>query len=210
MADGNVVELVHGVLGRMERFLDYLFYAGVFYGARNFARLVFRACGGIRTYFGRASDEDICQKYGKWAVITGGTTGIGLAYAHEVRTPCRDFAKKEVWLLKGACIWEEIPHSQYSSGDSAFYRSKLLDMDAFNLGGSVGLITVRLKVRAWCMPQMPCSGAHNRDDRAWCMPQQWGLRKTLEMTQLVVCLQCRLPPLVCQKEDECCPNRPVL
>lgn len=90
-ADGNVFELVRGVMGGMDRILDYAFYAGVFYGARNFARLFFRTCSGVRTYFvpfGRACDEDMSKKYGKWAVITGGTTGIGLAYAHEVRTAC--------------------------------------------------------------------------------------------------------------------------
>lgn len=87
MADGSVFELVRGVLGPVDKLLDYVFYAGVFYGARNVARLVIRACCGIRTYcvpIGRASNEDISKKYGKWAVITGGTTGIGLAYAHEV------------------------------------------------------------------------------------------------------------------------------
>lgn len=87
MADGRVFELVQGVLGQVERILDYIFYAGVVYGASNVARLVYHACSGIRTYFipfGRASSQDISKKYGKWAVITGGTTGIGLAYAHEV------------------------------------------------------------------------------------------------------------------------------
>ena len=98
MADGHIFELLQDVLGGMDRFLDYLFYAGVLYGARNFTRLVFGACGGVRTYFvpfGRACDEDLSQKYGKWAVITGGTTGIGLAYAHEVRlsaTNCNKLA----------------------------------------------------------------------------------------------------------------------
>lgn len=87
MADGSIFELVSGVLGPLDRFLDYLFYAGVLYGSRNLARLAIQACKGVRTYFipiGRAVDGDLCTKYGKWAVITGGTTGIGLAYAHEV------------------------------------------------------------------------------------------------------------------------------
>lgn len=86
MADGGVIELVGGILAPMDRLLDYIFYAGALYGARSVARLVLGACSGIRTYFipyGRASDEDISKKYGKWAVITGGTAGIGLAYAHE-------------------------------------------------------------------------------------------------------------------------------
>ena len=88
MADGNVFELVEGVMGSLDRFLDYFFYAGVLYGSRNLARVVYLTFRGIRTYFipvGRAVDQDLGQKYGKWAVITGGTSGIGLAYAHEVR-----------------------------------------------------------------------------------------------------------------------------
>ncbi len=88
MADGNLFELVNGVLRPLDKVLDYLFYAGVLYGSRNFARLVIQTFRGIRTYFipiGRAANENLSEKYGKWAVITGGTTGIGLAYAHEVR-----------------------------------------------------------------------------------------------------------------------------
>ena len=87
MADGGVFELVNGVLGPLNEVLDYLFYAGVLYGAKNVARLVIRACSGFRTYFipfGRASNRDLGGRYGEWAVITGGTSGIGLAYAHEV------------------------------------------------------------------------------------------------------------------------------
>lgn len=88
MADGNVFELFRGVMGSLDRFLDYLFYAGAMYGARALAKLVVRTGEGLRVYFlpvGRASDQDLSEKYGKWAVITGGTSGIGLAYAHEVR-----------------------------------------------------------------------------------------------------------------------------
>ena len=51
MADGNVFELVRGVLGPVERLLDYLFYAGVWYGTRRLTRLVVSACSGVRTYF---------------------------------------------------------------------------------------------------------------------------------------------------------------
>lgn len=87
MADGSVFELVSGVLGPMDKLLDYLFYAGVFWGANSAARLVVHAYRGIRTYFipfGRPSNGDLSERYGKWAVISGGTSGIGLAYAHEV------------------------------------------------------------------------------------------------------------------------------
>ncbi len=87
MADGNVFRLVEGVLGPVEKALDYIFYAGLFYGAKNLSRVVYHAYRGIRTYFipiGRDNRKDLSKKYGKWAVITGGTSGIGLAYAYEV------------------------------------------------------------------------------------------------------------------------------
>lgn len=89
MADSNVFELYRAVIGGADRFLDYLFYAGAVYGAGVVTRFALSALRGVRTYFvpfGRVSEEDLSVKYGKWAVITGGTTGIGLAYAHEVRT----------------------------------------------------------------------------------------------------------------------------
>lgn len=89
MADGDVFQLVNDVLGSMGRFLEYLFYVGALYGAKKTSKLVIHTWKGFRTYFipfGRVSSTDLSEKYGKWALITGGTTGIGLAYAYEVRS----------------------------------------------------------------------------------------------------------------------------
>lgn len=86
--DGSVFQLYKGVVGPIDRYLDYLFYAGTLYGTWAVARLSVGALKGLGTYFlslGRVKEEDLGEKYGKWAVITGGTSGIGLAYAHEVR-----------------------------------------------------------------------------------------------------------------------------
>ena len=87
MADGSVYQLVRGVLEPADRFLDYLFCAGVVCGLRGTARLLYQSYRGFRTYltFGGTSGMKLAEKYGKWAVITGGTSAIGLAYAHEVR-----------------------------------------------------------------------------------------------------------------------------
>eukprot|EP00731_Ephydatia_muelleri_P030470 Em0021g993a len=62
--------------------LDCAFYLGVAYGIKQLAAFSWRLVAGVRTYFlpyGRCSVE----KFGKWAVITGATSGIGQAYAEE-------------------------------------------------------------------------------------------------------------------------------
>lgn len=95
MTDGNVFELYRSVVGSLDRYLDYIFYGGAIYCAGVVTRLVIGTFGGLRTYFvplGRVSDEDLSTKYGKWVVITGGTSGIGLAYAHEVRISTKHHA----------------------------------------------------------------------------------------------------------------------
>ena len=84
-------EVVRAFFQPIERSLDYLFYAGVTVGLKSCARCLVDCWGGIRTYvmpllwtFGK--EKKLSSKYGKWAVITGGTTPLGLAYAHEVST----------------------------------------------------------------------------------------------------------------------------
>ena len=87
MADGNVYKLVEEVFRPVHYALEGLFYAGVFYGAKQVTSLILDCFSGVRTYFlpwGNYSTCDLKTKFGKWAVITGGTSGIGLAYAHEV------------------------------------------------------------------------------------------------------------------------------
>ncbi len=88
--DGDAREVVRLLLQPVESFLDYLFYAGVAYAVKNSAGLLHQCWKGFRTYvvptvwsFGR--EKKLTSQYGKWAVITGGTTPLGLAYAHEVR-----------------------------------------------------------------------------------------------------------------------------
>ena len=89
--DGDLREVVRLLLQPVETFLDYIFYAGVAYAVRNSAGLVHQCWRGFRTYVvpsvcsivGRR-ERKLSLQYGKWAVITGGTTPLGLAYAHEV------------------------------------------------------------------------------------------------------------------------------
>ena len=88
--DGDVREVVRLLLQPLDRFLDYLFYAGVAYAVKNSAGILHQCWRGFRTYLVplcRLTEKKLSVQYGKWAVITGGTTPLGLAYAHEVRVP---------------------------------------------------------------------------------------------------------------------------
>ena len=108
MADGNVFELMQGVLSPVERGLDYLFYAGVLYGAGRLSQSLVQCLRGVRTYllpYGRTADTDLAQRYGRWAVITGATSGIGLAYTREVGGP------KQCIVMLNALEWTLDCHS---------------------------------------------------------------------------------------------------
>ena len=87
MADGHVFKLVEEVLRPVQTVLDTLFYAGVVYGAARFSVFLRNFARGVRTYFlpfGSYKECDLSKKFGKWVVITCGTSRIGEAYAHEV------------------------------------------------------------------------------------------------------------------------------
>ena len=87
MADGHVFQLVEEVLRPAQTALDTLFYAGVLYGAARCSIFLKNVARGVRTYFvplGSYKTSDLSKKFGKWAVITCGTSGVGVAYAHEV------------------------------------------------------------------------------------------------------------------------------
>ena len=87
MGDGHVFQLVEEVLRPVQTVLDTLFYAGVLYGATRFSIFLKNVATGVRTYFiplGSYKKSDLPKKFGKWAVITCGTSEIGMAYGHEV------------------------------------------------------------------------------------------------------------------------------
>lgn len=87
MSDGHVFKLVEELFRPVESFLDGLFYTGVLYGAIHLTAVIKNASKGVRTYLlplGNYSKRDLPKTFGKWAVITCGTSGIGVAFAHEV------------------------------------------------------------------------------------------------------------------------------
>ena len=87
MSDGQVFRLVEELFRPVQSLLDGVFYAGVFYGACRLTALVRDVARGLRTYFlplGNYSKCSLPKTFGKWAVITCGTSGVGVAFAHEV------------------------------------------------------------------------------------------------------------------------------
>lgn len=87
MANGHVFRLVEELFRPVETALDSLFYAGVLYGASRFTILLRDGIEAVRTYFLPLGNYNRCswpKAFGKWAVITCGTSGIGIAFAHEV------------------------------------------------------------------------------------------------------------------------------
>ncbi len=91
MGDGHVFQLVEEVLRPVQTAIDTLFYAGVLYGATRLSIFFKTVVKGVRTYLlplGSYKRSDLSKRFGKWAVITCGTSGIGMAYAHEVSIRC--------------------------------------------------------------------------------------------------------------------------
>ena len=110
--NGDSVLLLVDELLRPWRILDVAFYAGSLYGVYKLTTFAFKVIKGVRTYFipaGRAANSDLSQTFGKWAglcaaslvvknpylfhsacflftdaVVTGATSALGLAFAHEV------------------------------------------------------------------------------------------------------------------------------
>ncbi|KAH3877530.1 inactive hydroxysteroid dehydrogenase-like protein 1 isoform X1 [Dreissena polymorpha] len=65
---------------------DVFAYVGAIYTSRKLLHILRRICGCLNVHFvSRLSDKcDLAQKFGEWAVITGASEGIGLAYAREL------------------------------------------------------------------------------------------------------------------------------
>ena len=87
MANGHVFKLVEELFRPVETALDTLFYAGVLYGGGRITVLLRDLIRGVRTFFlplGNYNRSHLPKEFGKWAVITCGTSGIGTAFAHEV------------------------------------------------------------------------------------------------------------------------------
>lgn len=87
MANGHVFQLVEELFRPVETAIDSAFYAGVLYGAGRFAVFLRDVVNAVRTYFlplGNYNKCDWPRTFGRWAVITCGTSGIGIAFAHEV------------------------------------------------------------------------------------------------------------------------------
>lgn len=68
------------------RVVDWLFYAGVAVGVSKVAQGVYSLVPGIYTYFyPKLRPLSLTEKYGRWAVVTGATSSLGIAFAKEVK-----------------------------------------------------------------------------------------------------------------------------
>ncbi len=70
MNGDNVALLVDEIFRPLNASLDYLFAAGVAYGASHVLRFVWQCARGFRTYlvpYGRYARRDLTKEFGKWA-----------------------------------------------------------------------------------------------------------------------------------------------
>ncbi|XP_059490977.1 hydroxysteroid dehydrogenase-like protein 1 [Neocloeon triangulifer] len=65
---------------------DLVTFLGLFYAGKLFLSIGRNVCKGVYSHFVTKlySPVDLAAKYGKWAVVTGGSDGIGKSYAHEL------------------------------------------------------------------------------------------------------------------------------
>jgi 17beta-estradiol 17-dehydrogenase / very-long-chain 3-oxoacyl-CoA reductase len=92
MAGGDSFSFVLDELGRTISTycggtLDYLYAIGVLYGAKKTIDAVIFGLDAVRVYFlrfGSVHKADFVDRFGEWAVVTGATSPLGLAFAHEL------------------------------------------------------------------------------------------------------------------------------
>ena len=100
MADGHVFQLVEELFRPVETAINSVFYAGVLYGAGQLAVFSRDVVNAVRTYFLPLGNYNRCdwpRTFGRWAVIICGTSGIGIAFAHEVSDSSSQIMRYYQW-----------------------------------------------------------------------------------------------------------------
>ena len=85
MESDRVDYLVRELFAPINASLDYIFAAGVLYGATHLAGFAWSCLKGIRTYFvpfGRSIRRDLTEEFGKWA----GTYACSPAHVRKILT----------------------------------------------------------------------------------------------------------------------------
>lgn len=83
------------------RVVDWLFYAGVAVGVSKVAQGVYSLVPGIYTYFyPKLRPLSLTEKYGRWAVVTGATSSLGIAFAKEVQKSLHCMSLLSIYSLQ--------------------------------------------------------------------------------------------------------------
>ncbi|XP_013784109.2 inactive hydroxysteroid dehydrogenase-like protein 1 [Limulus polyphemus] len=88
----QAIYLIREVGRQLKRCQELLAVIGLLYASKTTLIFAWKVFQGFRVYFiARLSQQDF-KRYGSWAVVTGGTDGIGKAY-------CREFAKRGLNII---------------------------------------------------------------------------------------------------------------
>lgn len=81
---GYIFQIIRDIDPKLRIMIDTFTLFGLIYSARLVYRFLSAGVYGVRTHiWSRVFQPDLASKYGKWAVITGATDGIGLEYARQ-------------------------------------------------------------------------------------------------------------------------------
>ena len=134
---------------------DALVAIGIFYSMKSLIKLSYQVLGGAKTFgLSKLRFSDFVKRYGKWAVVTGCTQGIGRAYAEELakmnmniilisrnQDKLNDLAKELDQKYK---IQTEVVQVDFSQGSAVGVKQIegiLVDKDIGVLVNNVGVIT---------------------------------------------------------------------
>ncbi|XP_076347340.1 inactive hydroxysteroid dehydrogenase-like protein 1 [Tachypleus tridentatus] len=88
----QAIHLIQEVGRQLKRCQELLAVVGLLYASKTTLTFAWKVFQGFRIYFiARLSQQDF-KRYGNWAVVTGGTDGIGKAY-------CRELAKRGLNII---------------------------------------------------------------------------------------------------------------
>ena len=111
---------------------NFVFYAGIIYFLKIAINLLWDIKDGFKAYvFPKIFKIDYLEKYGKWAVVTGCTQGIGKFYAEELAGKGLNIvliARNQMRLENVAKELTEKHGKQLNIFNLAFYQTKKINI----------------------------------------------------------------------------------